>query len=77
MAVLSVVLAVVVKRAHSQKAAIAWATRTGGYVSYGFEFDSQDRKIGYLDGNNQFVSDATPPGPAWLRDWNGYKCFDG
>lgn len=74
-AVVSVVLAVVVKRAHSQKAAIAWAMRTGGYVSYSFEFDSQDRKIGHLDANNQFVTDATPPGPAWLRDWIGLDYF--
>ncbi len=49
--------------------------KTGGYGSYSFEFDAQDRKIGHYDANNQFVADATPPGPAWLRDWIGVDFF--
>ncbi len=75
MVVVSVVLAFVVKRAHSQKEAITWATRTGGYVFYSFEVDSQDRLIGHFDSNNQFLTDATPPGPAWIRDWIGVDYF--
>lgn len=75
MAVVSVVLAVVVKRAHSQKEAVSWATRTGGYVFYNFEVDSQDRLIGHFDSNNQFITHATPPGPAWIRDWVGVDYF--
>jgi hypothetical protein len=74
-AVVSVLLAIGVKRANDQKAVIAWATKTGGWVSYDFEFDAQDRAIGHYDENNQFVSDATPPGPDWLRDSIGLDFF--
>jgi len=74
-AAVSMLLAIAVKRVHDQKATIVWATETGGSARYDFEFDAQGFGIGHYDENNEWISDAVPPGPGWLRGALGVDFF--
>ena len=74
-AAVSVLMALAVKDVHDQRATIAWATETGGSARYDFEFDTQGFAIGHYDENNQWISDAVPPGPGWLRGAVGVDFF--
>jgi hypothetical protein len=47
-----------VHRVETQRRVVRWVAEAGGIVRYDYE----------LDGKGQFVPDAEPPGPDWLRD---------
>ena len=74
-AAVSVLLAIAVKRVHDQRATIAWAIETGGEARYDFEFDAQGFAIGHYDEDRQWIFDAVPPGPGWLRRAVGVDFF--
>lgn len=58
-------LGVIVNRAHRQQRAAAMVARTGFLIQYSYE----------IDGDGRFIPNATPPGPAWLRDRLGIEYF--
>ena len=68
-------LGVQVNRVRRQESAVAWVEAVGGRVADGYERDRKGRWIGHWDNAGDWVSDAEPRGPKWLRELIGDEYF--
>jgi hypothetical protein len=58
-------LAVKVQQARKQQAAVKVIEKMGGHAEYDYEFD----------GSGEFIANARPPGPSWIRALVGDNLF--
>ena len=55
--VIGLLLGLIVRKSHQQRAVVVWAQQSGGRVCYDYEFASDDR----------WLPDAEPDSPSWIR----------
>ena len=64
-------LGIQVNRVRRQESAVAWVEEAGGRVAYGYQRDKKGDWTGHWDKGGNWVWDAEPHGPKWLRELIG------